>query len=136
MIPSTRLKVPLPPIKSVGVDVVSLARVRTFWMRHHDRLGKILTPVEEKFLQHKAEPWRGLARLFSAKEAVFKSLNLPWFGIDGFRMIEVSLGSCLTLPAQAKLSGILKKQVKGRLSRWSVQFIELKEHVIALVVAG
>ena len=73
----------------VGTDIVEIERVRDVYERHGARFGaRILTPRELEVMGTKHEPWRYLAKRFSAKEAVAKCLgtgigvSLGWQDMD------------------------------------------------------
>lgn len=117
--------------KGIGVDVVALSRMKDFWKRHSASLSKILTSEERRAVEKDPDPPRRLAYFFSAKEAVFKSLDLEWLGIEGFRMIKISIPSDEEKLAQARLSGKMKARVGKRLREWRLQFLEADGFVIA-----
>lgn len=75
----------------IGVDIVSLPRVARFLKDHSDRLDRIFTVRERKLLAGRRSRVEPVARLLSAKEAIFKALGGSWMGIEGFRMIDVNL---------------------------------------------
>lgn len=115
--------------------MVAFSRAEDFYHQHHDSLGKILNPKEEEALKKSVNPGRLLAYLFSAKEAVFKSLDLNWLGVEGFRMIEVDLSSEEEKFSEARLSGILKEKVAGRFCEWHLNFFEVRDSVIAQAIS-
>jgi len=117
--------------QGVGVDIISKTRIKDFMNRHRSRLTKILTEKEEHEMNASSDPVRFLAYLFSAKESVFKSLNLAWFGIDGFRLIEVDMVDIEAQQATASLSGVIQEQVQDRISASKVLFSEKDDFVIA-----
>ena len=117
--------------EGIGVDIVSLSRVNDFLTKHRASLGKILSPKERLKVEEDSNPARILAYFFSAKEAVFKSLDLEWLGIEGFRMIEIDLPAGDETPGRARLSGLMKEKVKSRLKEWHLQFLELNGFVVA-----
>ncbi len=77
--------------QGIGVDIVDATRIQNFIEKHESSLNKILTESELQKMMESTDRVSYLSYLFSAKEAVFKSLDLAWFGIEGFRMIEVTL---------------------------------------------
>lgn len=117
-------------LQGIGVDVVALSRVEDFFEKHRESLDKILTSKECSKLESDPNPARMLAYLFSAKEAVFKSLNLNWLGIEGFRMIEIELPGENENLGHATISGKMKEEVAGRLNESLLQFLEMDGFVI------
>ena len=117
--------------EGIGVDIVSLSRVDDFLTKHRASLGKILNPEERLKVEKSSNPARILAYFFSAKEAVFKSLDLEWLGVEGFRMIEINLPQNEEAPGRARLSGLMKEKVKSRLKEWHLQFLEFNGFVVA-----
>ncbi len=74
----------------LGLDLVSLKRMKRFVALHRSRLSQeiLSSPERRKF---KRQPISSLlwAKLFSAKEAYFKTLDRSWLGREGFRKIEI-----------------------------------------------
>jgi len=118
-------------LHGIGVDVVALSRVKDFFEKHRKNLDKILTRKEQRKLKAAPDSNRMLAYLFSAKEAVFKSLDLDWLGIEGFRMIEIEPPLNNEHLGRATLSGKMKKKVARRLREWVLYFLEVDDCVIA-----
>ncbi len=82
--------------------------MKRFIEQHGDRAVRLLDPSSSR---KKISPAR-MARLFAAKEAVFKALGRSWMGMEGFKAIEVkgSQGSgfrveCPFLPKGAQVAG-------------------------------
>jgi len=71
----------------LGVDLIELAKARAFYRRHQRALGSFLTAAEAGYVRRgPEEPHVRLARLLTAKEAVFKaSRHGAWMGPSGFR---------------------------------------------------
>lgn len=74
-------------VAGIGIDLVDLARVKKFLARHSQSQIKSLLCGREKSGRMTALKF---AKLFSAKEAFFKTLNQPWFGPEGFSKLNVS----------------------------------------------
>ncbi|GEM_PF-2052174 len=121
--------------RGVGVDVVAISRTDDFYRKHRDSLRKILNDPELKQVEDSGSPARMLAYFFSAKEAVFKSLDQNWLGVEGFRMIEIGLPSEHEMFGAAKLSGVMKEKAAGRIHEWRVQFLETDDFVISQAIA-
>ncbi|MBI3316402.1 MAG: 4'-phosphopantetheinyl transferase superfamily protein [Candidatus Omnitrophica bacterium] len=75
----------------IGIDLIAISRARDFLSSHRDF-------IYQRFLSRQEAQRLGCARkltpslfsrMFSAKEAYFKSLNEKWLGLGGFRSIEV-----------------------------------------------
>lgn len=68
----------------VGVDLVSLLRIKQFLSRHR-------TYVRDRFLNTSERRTFGrlslqdFARIFAAKEAFFKACGESWMGLEGFQ---------------------------------------------------
>jgi len=74
---------------SVGVDLVSLERMRSFLKNHPSRAkGKLLTESEKKRLRGRSLSALSLAKRFAAKEAVIKAKK-GGSGQFSFSLIEV-----------------------------------------------
>lgn len=95
-------------LQGVGIDLVSVPRMRQFLKRHGAKAVKLLDPQSK---EKKVSAVR-LARIFAAKEAVFKALNRSWMGMEGFRDIQIQgiqgdgfRVQCPFLPRGAQVSG-------------------------------
>ena len=63
-------------IRSVGVDIVEIARIKTAYLRWgRSFLEKIFVSDEIEYCMSKANPYPSLAGRFAAKEAAFKALS-------------------------------------------------------------
>ena len=95
----------------MGIDLVSIPRMRKFVKLHGKKAAELLDPSFSSHSKGVASVKR-LARLFAAKEAVFKALGRSWMGFEGFRDIKV-LGSpaqgfsvqCTFLPQGVAVAG-------------------------------
>ncbi len=68
-------------VLGVGVDIVSVARVRKILERHPARFPqKLLHPQEHGDYRDQRDPPQFLARRFAAKEALVKALGLGFTG--------------------------------------------------------
>ena len=74
---------------SIGVDIIELKKAERFYKTHREKLGEFLSLKEKKFVERGKTPHEALAMVLSAKEAVFKALDRPWMGPEGFRKIKV-----------------------------------------------
>ncbi|MBI3315601.1 MAG: 4'-phosphopantetheinyl transferase superfamily protein [Candidatus Omnitrophica bacterium] len=91
--------------KSIGVDLVEIQKAKRFYSRHHRHLKKFFCPPEMDFIQKGQRPYERLAVLLAAKEAVFKTLSLPWMGLGGFQDIRVVPGR-----RRGRLKGFLRSK--------------------------
>jgi len=63
-------------IHGIGTDIVAVARMADFWLRHGEHgLEKMLAPEERAPCRASADPARFLAKRFAAKEALGKALG-------------------------------------------------------------
>jgi holo-[acyl-carrier protein] synthase len=63
-------------IHGIGTDIVAVARLRSMWEKHGERvLGKLLAPREIEEFAKAADKGRFLAKRFAAKEAFAKALG-------------------------------------------------------------
>ena len=70
-------------IVGIGLDLVSVQRMRAFHQRRGDRgLDRVFTPAELDYCLGHADPIPSLAARFAAKEAFFKALGTGW-GLGG-----------------------------------------------------
>ncbi len=77
-------------IWGIGVDIVSVARVRGVLKRHPVRFPrKVLHPQEHAEYRGQLDPSRFLARRFAVKEAVVKALGLGFTGGAYARSIQI-----------------------------------------------
>lgn len=89
-------------IYGVGVDLVNVARVRRFLDRHSSKkISRLLSPAEKKRYQKRKLSAPAFAKLFAAKEAFFKTLGMPWMGLEGFSCMEVKPASGGTFSVKA-----------------------------------
>ncbi len=82
-----RVKKKSLPIVGLGIDIVSLCRIRKFFSLHHDEITKRFLNSSEKKTPLTAAKF---AELFAAKEAFFKACNEDLMGLDGFRAMRIT----------------------------------------------
>ena len=75
-------------IRGIGIDLVSIPRMRKFVKLHGQKAAELLDSSFSTRSKHVLSV-KHLARLFAAKEAVFKALGRSWMGIEGFQEIKV-----------------------------------------------
>lgn len=74
----------------IGIDLVNLRRIRQFVRQYSSRqLCRLLSPSERKRFGRKKISPQTLAKIFTAKEAFFKTLNRSWMGLEGFQAMDV-----------------------------------------------
>ncbi len=76
---------PKQRIVGAGIDLVSLPRFEKFLKEHRKKAISILFSGPSP----KNKSAKALARVFAAKEAVFKCLDRSWMGIEGFQAIQI-----------------------------------------------
>ena len=82
-------------IRSVGIDIVEIGRIRSAVQRWGDRfLKKILTPHEYDYCLHPRLKVHSVAARFAAKEAFFKALPAEMQAIVGWQDVQVVNDVC------------------------------------------
>ena len=77
-------------VAGVGIDLVDLLKIQKFLYAHYTtRARRLLAPSERKRFKSRRIPSQTFAKLFTAKEAFFKSLGESWMGLEGFASMEV-----------------------------------------------
>lgn len=70
-----------------GIDIVELKRAEALYQTYGQKIGRFLSREEKAFLRASSKPAKALAKLLAVKEAVFKALEIHWFGLTGWRKI-------------------------------------------------
>ncbi len=79
-------------LAGIGIDLIDLSRIKAFVKNHSaKRLSRLLSASEQARFKKKKISALVLAKLFTAKEAYFKTLGEGWMGLDGFACMEVRL---------------------------------------------
>lgn len=120
-------------VLGIGTDIVLLNRIKRLRRFPDKTIARILRPNELKKFKASRHKTECLARFFSAKEAVFKSLGLINFGPVGFQLIEIDFKGGHA--GNAKLFGHLAKSRSKKLKRISVSSIRTKMHVITQAIS-
>lgn len=77
-------------VSGVGIDLVDVVRIRRFLGTHSTvKMQRLLCPSEQKQFQSREKSPLIFAKIFTAKEAFFKSLGRSWLGLEGFAAMEV-----------------------------------------------
>ena len=120
-------------VLGVGTDIVLLSRIKRLRRFPDKIIARILRPNELKKFKRSHNKTECLARFFSAKEAVFKSLGLINFGPVGFQLIEIDFNERNS--GRAKLFGHLARSRSEKLKRICLSSIRTKMHVITQAVS-
>ena len=121
---------------TVGVDLVTIARVKRVLERHEDRfLQRVFTPAEVLYCRGRTAE---LAARFAAKEAVSKALGVGMRmiardGID-WRDVEV-IGDPRGKPLVHLYGRAASRASELGLTEWAISLSHTHEHAIAFVVA-
>jgi holo-[acyl-carrier protein] synthase len=121
---------------SVGVDLVYIERIATFYAKYGDHFLKVVcTPLEREYCANRSEH---LAGLFAVKEAVAKALGigLAYLSLDGIYMTEVEI----QVPSQCQVSIRLHDRAreyaeKLGVNEWSISLARTGEYALATAVA-
>ena len=114
------------PSYPLGVDILERKKALSFYRKHHQRLGELFCPAELAFMEASRKPAETFAMIFSAKEAVFKSLGASWMGPSGFRQIQI-------LPKENfsfRLTGGLKKNFSVK-TPFRISFKKNRDYIVA-----
>lgn len=120
-------------VLGVGTDIVLLSRIKRLRRFPTRIIARILRPAELKRYKSSRDKTECLARFFSAKEAVFKSLGLTNFGPVGFKLIEIEFHE--KEAGRATLFGHLAKSTKGKLKKILLASFRTGKHVITQAVS-
>lgn len=115
------------PSVPLGVDILEWKKASAFYRRHRAALSDILGPEEIAYVRTSPSPARAFARVFAAKEAVFKSLRASAGPAGGFLQVRLFPNKKFSY----RLEGALKKGPRRSLPG-KVTFIQSRSHVIAL----
>jgi len=78
-------------IVGIGVDIISVERIRGIVQRQGDRfLQRVYTDEEVAYCRRSGHPEQRFASRFAAKEAVLKALGVGWRRGTTFRDVRVS----------------------------------------------
>lgn len=73
----------------IGVDILEWKKARAFYRAHRDRLSSLFSDAECGWIHRSRRPSDMFARLFSAKESIFKATGASWMGAHGFRSFRL-----------------------------------------------
>jgi len=121
---------------TVGVDLVTIARLERVLQRYRDRfLERVFTPAEIMYCRGRTAE---LAARFAAKEAASKALGVGMRmiardGID-WRDVEV-IGDPRGKPLIQLYGRAAERAGELGLTEWAISLSHTREHAIAFVVA-
>jgi len=121
---------------TVGVDLVTIARLERVLQRYRDRfLERVFTPAEIMYCRGRTAE---LAARFAAKEAASKALGVGMRmiardGID-WRDVEV-IGDPRGKPLIHLYGRAAERAGELGLTEWAISLSHTREHAIAFVVA-
>ncbi|MBI5167508.1 MAG: holo-ACP synthase [candidate division NC10 bacterium] len=120
---------------SIGVDLVSIARMEEALGRWQDRLlGRVFTRAEAAFCQGRAYPAAHLAARLAAKEAAFKALGTGWG--QGVRWLDVEVATDRAGGPRLLLQGRAGELAQGKgIKRTFLSLAHEGEYALAFVVA-
>jgi holo-[acyl-carrier protein] synthase len=94
-------------IVGIGVDLVSIDRVRAITQRWQDRfLARVYSEAERQDCFRRTSPYASLAGRFAAKEAILKALGVGW--TMGVRWRDVQVVSDAAGRPMARIEGRLQ----------------------------
>jgi holo-[acyl-carrier protein] synthase len=121
---------------TVGVDLVTIARLERVLKRHRDRfLERVFTPAEIVYCRGRTAE---LAARFAAKEAVSKALGVGMRMIarDGITWRDVEIiGDPRGKPLVRLYGRAAERAGELGLTEWAISLSHTHEHAVAFVVA-
>jgi holo-[acyl-carrier protein] synthase len=120
-------------IYGIGTDIVAVARLRSMWERHGERvLEKLLTPREIEEFATAADKGRFLAKRFAAKEAFAKALGTgirPPATLTAIGVGHDELGKPII-----ECYGQLEKMVKIKILKTHLSISDEADYAVAYVI--
>ncbi|MBI3893720.1 MAG: holo-ACP synthase [Candidatus Wallbacteria bacterium] len=99
-----------------GIDLVQIARLARSLDRSPEAFAaRVFTPAERRRAQSSRDPLRHYAALFSAKEACFKALGLPYDAGFDWQDLDVDPGHARRAPAIVCSGAIARHLGRDRL---------------------
>lgn len=93
-------------IEGVGVDIVSIERIKSVYEKFNIRfLNRVFTAEEIKYSFSHLNPFPHLAARFAVKEAVIKALKKP----KGLKLKDIEVVNNLDGSPEVKIDGLNKK---------------------------
>lgn len=113
-----------------GIDIVDICRVKKLYRNYKNRLHRYLSKNELVWLSKSKRKVEALAQIMAIKEAVFKSLEIPWFGLEGWKRIGLMKTNG---KVNVSISKEFLKREKGKMNFW-IATAQTKEFVVAHVI--
>jgi holo-[acyl-carrier protein] synthase len=118
-------------IRSVGIDLVEVARLQNAVERWGDRfLRRVYTQAEIDYCYNRGEKYRSLAARFAAKEATMKALGTGWK--RGVRWVDIEIVRRPGSAPEIFLHG--QTRLLGGGDRFLVSISHTHAHAVAVVV--
>ncbi|MBI1884401.1 MAG: 4'-phosphopantetheinyl transferase superfamily protein [Chlamydiae bacterium] len=73
----------------IGIDIIDMSRAKSIYETYESRLSRYLSPGELHYIRRSRSRPRALGEILALKEAVFKALEIPWFGLAGWKKIAL-----------------------------------------------
>ena len=122
-------------IYGIGIDIVDISRIKTFFKKNKNFKKKIFSSNEIKTIENKLIKIPSYAKKFAAKEAFSKALGT---GIsDGISFKEISINNNTKGKPYIELLGKTKFIVNGILKKKYKIFLSIsdeKKYAVAMVV--
>jgi holo-[acyl-carrier protein] synthase len=120
-------------IHGIGTDIVAVARLRSMWEKHGERvLEKLLAPKEIEEFAGAADKGRFLAKRFAAKEAFAKALG------TGIRppatLSAIGVGHDPLGKPVVECYGELEKMVKNKNLKSHLSISDEADYAVAYVI--
>lgn len=115
---------------NAGIDIVEISRAKALYKTYRNKLKRFLTHNEYTYLDLNPNKALTLAKMFAIKEAVFKALHIPWFGLEGWRKILLNIKD---KQFSVLFHGDLKKFNHSKYRIW-INVAACKEFVLAHVL--
>ncbi len=114
----------------IGIDIVEISRAQALYEVYGQKLRRFLSPQEMVFIRSNPNSSKALATLMAIKEAVFKALEISWFGLTGWKKIQVSSQKN---SFKVSLMGDLKECFSKEHTMW-INVASTKKFVLARVL--
>ena len=121
-------------IIGVGVDIIEVGRIRNLIKKYGYRfLNRCFNTGEIEYCNGKVNRYQHYAGKFSAKEAVFKALQMRW--TSGFRWKDITITNNDYGSPEVCLSGLLKAradELKTKMIKISISHCQ--QYAVAIVI--
>lgn len=116
----------------IGIDIVSVDRVRRLADEHDGFLGRVFTPREIAYCARKRNKYQHFAARFAAKEAVFKALGTGWIG--KMHMVEIEVLNDRLGKPFVSVYGHVRDALGGDATNILVSLAHCKDYAVAQIV--